>query len=984
MKGEFSSIWRVGLALVLVLTLGLVMAAPASATHTSTATVAFHAGASQLVGEASALDVVVTNDVGSLGKINEVEIDFSLTDFTNIGAGVEPANWTGVVVDSVITYTAAAGAEIDAATSLTFYPTVINPGTTGPATNPTVTTSDPGTKGTLTTGTGTTEISYVADDVGDGITVEYDDPGAASQSLSVSVSVKAITVSLATDGTLALISTASEVAAAINAHTAASLLVDASSVGSGIVEDSAGPVPLAGGSDPDVDKDCPVTGLLTIKEFAVTAVPDVDMDSSATLTNYTVSFTTLTEIAATTGTITITFPSGYDISLLDDALDFTMTVGGGGYTPSAIDINATARTVTITANGVIAVNKPVEVTTANDHVKNPPTSGTYDIAVLTSGPDEGSGEVTIIPAAFGVVAGVDDTVTAGTAFAVTVSALNADEGSDTGYAGNHFIDFAQVGGTPGTIPAFELIPFTAGIGTSPANFILTVAGETPTITATDEDGITGTSADITINPAVALASFTMSAPPTPVVAGVAFASPAEDITVTAYDAGNNVKTDYVGTVTWTSSDELAELPAAYTFTAEDAGVAVFPGSEFILKTVDGAGSQTITVADEAAEIEAVSDPITVNPAEATAIEIAASVGVIRANDSDTSTITATAVDEFGNKDTSYAAAVTFAASLGTLTGVGDFAAGVASRDLTSTDVGTAIIKVTSGTLPYATTTVKLLADIGVTFITVTVDKTSILNNGVDVRTITATYDVTAADGADYKVTFSTTPEEGVTLSATEVNPVAGVATTTLTTTLATGTIVVTADGIGGLTDDSDAITVAAGTKDISLSQGWNLISLPLIPTDDSVEMVLAGLIDAGTVIQVRAYNASDGTWSIWASTGPYALNPTLTEMEDGPGFWVEMSATGTLTATGCILPAPPETPPTYSIYQGWNMIGFTSLGTGTTAEEYLGTAVTLTLEAMYGYDAATGIYAVIQDTTPFLVPGQGYWLAVSADGTIYP
>jgi hypothetical protein len=104
-------------------------------------------------------------------------------------------------------------------------------------------------------------------------------------------------------------------------------------------------------------------------------------------------------------------------------------------------------------------------------------------------------------------------------------------------------------------------------------------------------------------------------------------------------------------------------------------------------------------------------------------------------------------------------------------------------------------------------------------------------------------------------------------------------------------------------------------------------------------------------------------------------------MVDGQGYWVEMSAADTLTVTGNELPPPGGRMPSYRLYVGWNLIGFKSL-TPIEAGEYLDELASV-MRAMYGYDAEKGFYEVIKLTTP-LVPGKGYWLAVSADGTIYP
>lgn len=68
-----------------------------------------------------------------------------------------------------------------------------------------------------------TAVKYGA--FGNSITIAYLDPGAASQSLSVSVAGTAISVNLATDGSSVITSTAAQIKTAIEASSAAAALV---------------------------------------------------------------------------------------------------------------------------------------------------------------------------------------------------------------------------------------------------------------------------------------------------------------------------------------------------------------------------------------------------------------------------------------------------------------------------------------------------------------------------------------------------------------------------------------------------------------------------------------------------------------------------------------------------------------------------------------------------------------------------------------
>ncbi len=162
--------------------------------------------------------------------------------------------------------------------------------------------------------------------------------------------------------------------------------------------------------------------------------------------------------------------------------------------------------------------------------------------------------------------------------------------------------------------------------------------------------------------------------------------------------------------------------------------------------------------------------------------------------------------------------------------------------------------------------------------------------------------------------------------------------------------------------------------EISLVSGWNLISLPLIPENTSISAVLADVLT--DVLKVWSYAEATGTWLSYVPGGP----PSLTTMEDGEGYWIEMSDNVTLTVHGVEMPAPPALPPTYSLVAGWNLIGFKSLE-AMNASSYLGTSVAADTIRIYGYADATYTGVALSAN---LNPGMGYWIAMDDSGTIYP
>jgi len=112
---------------------------------------------------------------------------------------------------------------------------------------------------------------------------------------------------------------------------------------------------------------------------------------------------------------------------------------------------------------------------------------------------------------------------------------------------------------------------------------------TPTITVSE--GLNSDSQKQTVNIGI-LHHLTITGEPPTREAGESFPA---SIVVTAYDMFDNVKTNYVGTVQFSSTDDKAMLPADYEFNGDE-GSHEFAGGGFVLYT---AGTQTITVADGA-------------------------------------------------------------------------------------------------------------------------------------------------------------------------------------------------------------------------------------------------------------------------------------------------------------------------------------------------------------------------------------------------
>lgn len=165
--------------------------------------------------------------------------------------------------------------------------------------------------------------------------------------------------------------------------------------------------------------------------------------------------------------------------------------------------------------------------------------------------------------------------------------------------------------------------------------------------------------------------------------------------------------------------------------------------------------------------------------------------------------------------------------------------------------------------------------------------------------------------------------------------------------------------------------VLAPVNEIPLSMDWNLISLPLIPDDSSIEVVLSEIID-----YVESVWAFDGETKTWSSYSPGAPSD-LTEMVDGKGYWMSMTASAVLTVSGTEMPVDPFDPlPAYPVVEGWNLIGFKETYTMTVGDYLAGVEYVRVYEFVDAYNSLTA--------TDYMIPGRGYWIAVSEPGTIYP
>lgn len=175
-----------------------------------------------------------------------------------------------------------------------------------------------------------------------------------------------------------------------------------------------------------------------------------------------------------------------------------------------------------------------------------------------------------------------------------------------------------------------------------------------------------------------------------------------------------------------------------------------------------------------------------------------------------------------------------------------------------------------------------------------------------------------------------------------------------------------------------------------LDEGYNLMSLPLIPVSGSENISLVMESCLSHVYRIAYWDAFEPNplekWKYWFSWAPVVSD--LQHMWDGKGYWVDMRTCPTPTDNCCcefvgyeIAGPAPDIPPYYELAEGWNLIGFKSV-VPKLATDYL-KDIAGKYGVIYGYD--NGAYFIAGTLgNEYLQPCLGYWIAMYEEGTIFP
>lgn len=160
------------------------------------------------------------------------------------------------------------------------------------------------------------------------------------------------------------------------------------------------------------------------------------------------------------------------------------------------------------------------------------------------------------------------------------------------------------------------------------------------------------------------------------------------------------------------------------------------------------------------------------------------------------------------------------------------------------------------------------------------------------------------------------------------------------------------------------------TYNITLTEGWNLISTPLIQPDESIDKVLENITGKWNVVKYYDTTDADDPWKTYrvgASTND------LANIDETMGFWINITEQNVnLTVSGT---EPSST--SITLYAGWNLVGYPTQTTETVANALWGTGC----DRVEVFNATEPYLIKEVEATYVMKPGEGYWVHVPADST---
>ena len=179
--------------------------------------------------------------------------------------------------------------------------------------------------------------------------------------------------------------------------------------------------------------------------------------------------------------------------------------------------------------------------------------------------------------------------------------------------------------------------------------------------------------------------------------------------------------------------------------------------------------------------------------------------------------------------------------------------------------------------------------------------------------------------------------------------------------------IIAEDNNGNLLDFTWQFTILHSFE-MQLHEGWNLISLPLIQPNESIDWGLQNI--SGKWMMMKWYDATDNN-NPWKTHRPGASTNDLFSIDHTMGLWIYLTEPNvTFTVKGLI-----PTSSTIALYAGWNLVGYPTETNKTVSNALWGTGA----DRVEIFDAMNPYLISEVGPTHIMKPGEGYWVHVPAD-----
>ncbi len=170
------------------------------------------------------------------------------------------------------------------------------------------------------------------------------------------------------------------------------------------------------------------------------------------------------------------------------------------------------------------------------------------------------------------------------------------------------------------------------------------------------------------------------------------------------------------------------------------------------------------------------------------------------------------------------------------------------------------------------------------------------------------------------------------------------------------------------------------SKAFSFAEGYNLIALPVVPSDVAMRTLLADILDNIEII----YGYDESITPPWLVFYPNEGIPqNLVEFEPGKAYWIKMNESAGITINGTLGVGTPPVVPSVQLTAGWNLIGVHGV-VPTTQSQYFNN-IEGKYTSLWHYSQQTkDLEKLALDPNGLLYPGEGYWLYMTEEGVVIP